>query len=298
LRAALDKADEANKVLESEIEARTVEERKLGRIRRVYRNVVKHAALVQSIVALGDLMPLPENAATDLNKHLNDDAHAQTRLQALNEQIETLRHERAALNYDEALLARSADIGRLHEMRIKVRAGKSDLPKRRAQLATEQTTLRELAVELDWHHVDGGQIIAKLPARSKVANARALSRRHVEIVSAEESARRACAEADERVAALTGEIKDEGQAADTSTLNAAISIVRAAGDINTRIALAEKEIKAADDSAANVIKTLRPPVSGMIDIVSLKVPQKRAVEHYRDQQRDIVQRLQTCRGQI
>ena len=298
LRTALNKADDACKALDGEVEARTAEERKVRRIRRVFRNVAKHAELTQNIAALGDVIALPENAAADLEKHLNDEAHAQTRLQTLNEQIEVLRNERAALSYDEALLARKADIDRTHEMRIKVRAGKSDLPKRRSELATEEAALRELAAELDWQQADSGQIIAKLPARAKVANARALSKQHVELVSAEESARRACSEADERVTALAGEIEDEGQAADISTLSAAIGAVRAGGDIEARIPLAEKERKSTADTSANLSKSLRPAVDGKADIASLQVPQKSAVEHHRDRGRELAQRLQACHDQI
>jgi hypothetical protein len=72
------------------------------------------------------------------------------------------------------------------------------------------------------------------------------------------------------VAALTGEIEDEGQAADISTLNAAISAVRTAGDIDGRIALAEKEIKVATDTAANLSKSLRPALTGKVDIASFR----------------------------
>jgi uncharacterized protein YhaN len=298
LRTALDKADEACKALESEIEARTAEERKLGRMRRVFRNVAKHAELTRNIAALGDVIALPENAAADLEKHLNDDAHAQTRLQTLNEQVEALRNERAALSYDEAFLARKTDIDRLHEMRIKVRAGRSDLPKRRAELATEEAALTDLAAELDWQRADSGEIIAKLPARAKVANARALSKRYVELVSAEESARRACLEADEQVTALNGEIEDEGQTTDIRTLSAAIVTVRAGGDIDARIAVAEKERKSVADTAANLIKSLRLAADGGADIASLPVPQKSAVEHHRDRCRELAQRLQACQDQI
>jgi uncharacterized protein YhaN len=105
-------------------------------------------------------------------------------------------------------------------------------------------------------------------------------------------------EADERVTAVTGEIEEEGQAVDISNLKLAISTVRAAGDINARIAIGEKEIKATAASAANLIKILQPAASGKADFASLQVPQKPAVEHYRDRQRDIAQRLQACHDQI
>ena len=298
LRMALDKAEAACNELEIEIEAKTVGERKLGRVRRVFRNVAKYAELTRTIAALGDVIALPENAAADLAKHLNDDEHAQTRLQTLNEQIETLRNERAALNYDEGLLARKDDVDRLRDMRIKVRSGKSDLPKRRAELATEEAGLKRLAAELDWQQADSGRIIAKLPARAKIANARGLSKRYGELVAAEVNARRAYTEAGERVTALTGEIEGEGQAADISTLIAAINIVRAGGDIDARTALTENEMKAAADTAANLSKSLRPAVDSKVDIASLQAPQKSSVEHHRDQQRALAQRFQTCHDQI
>jgi uncharacterized protein YhaN len=298
LRTTLIGADETYKALESEIEAKTAEGRKIGRIRRVHRNVARNAELTHCIAELGDVIALPENAASDLGKYLNDDAQAQIRLQTLNEQLEILRKERAALNYDEVLLRRDADIGRLHEMRIRVHSGKSDLPKRRAELAAEEAALRRLATELDWQQSDSRQIIARLPARSKVASGRALSKRHVELVSAADNARRASAESDERVAALTTDIEELGPAANTSALSAAISTVRAAGDIDAKIALAERDIRAETDAAANLIDSLRPSLSGETSVASLQAPQKVAIEHHRDRRRELAQRLQDCRDHI
>jgi uncharacterized protein YhaN len=298
LRTALDKSNEACAALDAEIEAKTIESRKLGRIRRVCRNVAKHAELTGKIAALGKAITLPDDAARELDKHLNDDAHAQTRLETLNEQIETLRNERAALNYDEALLARSADIGQLHESRIGVRNGKSDLPKRRAELAAAEADLKKLAAELDWQQDDIGQIIARLPPRFKVADARALSKQHGELIAAEVNARLACVEADERVGSLTGEIDEVGAAADISVLAAAIIVVRGAGDIDARLSATEKDIKTVGDAFAKLIKSLRPTVLEDADIISLPAPQRHVVEHHRDRSRELAQRLQTCRDQI
>jgi hypothetical protein len=61
------------------------------------------------------------------------------------------------------LLARGEDIKQLHDRRIEIRAGKADLPKRRAKLAGAQATLNRLAAELEWTG-DVDQLIARIPA--------------------------------------------------------------------------------------------------------------------------------------
>ena len=210
LQTALDNANEAYQDLETEMETKTAEARKLNRIRRVCRDVQKHAELSRRIGELGEVVSLPDDASVLLNEALNADSHAQIRLAALTEQIEALGKERAALTYDEAFLARSDDIDRLHERRIQVRAGKADLPKRRAELAIAEGSLKRLAAELDWQLGDPDQILARLPTRSKLASARGFSKRRGELIKAEESSRSTSDEADERIATLTQELGEVG----------------------------------------------------------------------------------------
>ena len=114
LQTALDNANEAYQDLETEMETKTAEMRKLNRIRRVCRDVQKHAELSRRIGELGEVVSLPDDASVLLNEALNADSHAQIRLAALTERIEALGKERAALTYDEVFLARSDGIDRLH----------------------------------------------------------------------------------------------------------------------------------------------------------------------------------------
>jgi DNA repair exonuclease SbcCD ATPase subunit len=265
LRTALDNANEAYQNLETEMETKTAETRKLSRIRRVCRDVQKHAELSGRIGELGDVVSLPEDASVLLSEALNADSHAQTRLTALNEQIESLGKERGALTYDEALLARSYDIEQLHERRIQVRAGKADLPKRRAELAIAEGNLKRLAAELDWQPGDADQILARLPARSKLASARSLSKRRGELINAVESGRSTPDEADERIEALTQALEEAGPLVDFASLAATISAVREMGDIATRITTAEKERRSATDAIQQLLKSMRPalgPING------------------------------------
>jgi uncharacterized protein YhaN len=298
LKTALDSANEAYQALETEMETKTAEARKLNRIRRVCRDVQKHADLSRRIGELGDVVSLPEDASVLLNEAMNADSHAQTRLAALTEQIGALGKERGDLTYDESLLARSDDIEQLHERRIQVRAGKADLPKRRAELAIAEGHLNRLAAELDWQLGGADLILARLPARSKLASARSFSKRRGELIKAVESSRSTSDEADERIATLTQELGEAGSSIDFASLAATISAVREMGDINTRLATAEKEIRSATDTIQQLLKFMRPAIPDANDLISMTIPNKSAIEHHRGRSRELAQRRQTCRDQI
>ncbi len=298
LHTALDKANEDYERLEAETEAKTAEQRKLSRIRRVYRNVQKHSEASKRIEELGEVIPLPEDASRQFEEAATNDAHAQTRLSALTDQIEALRAERSALTFDENLLSRGEDINQLHERRIQVRNGKSDLPKRRAELAAAEAELKLLAAELDWQADDSSQVLTRTPTRSKLTTTRSLSKRGAELVTAENNARAACGEADERVSELTQDLKDEGALTDISSLTATIGVVHEIGDIGANLSAAAKEVQAAADSVQRLLKSMRPTLAGEHDLDSLPVPQKNAVENYRDRRRELAQYVNTCREKI
>jgi hypothetical protein len=115
---ARDAASAAYGDINSDIQTKSVEARKLARIRRVCRHVRARAELNAAIEALGEVIALPESASRVLESALNDDNQAAARLATVVEQIDSLTRERSALAYDEALLARADDINRLHERRL------------------------------------------------------------------------------------------------------------------------------------------------------------------------------------
>ena len=96
--------------IEQEIELKSAELRKLNRIRRVCRDVRKRAETEAAIQALGEVIPFDADASKILEKAAKDEAAAAARIATLNEQIAALEAERAALIFDEALLARAEDI--------------------------------------------------------------------------------------------------------------------------------------------------------------------------------------------
>ena len=184
-----DAARDTYAALETEIEDASTEQRKLGRIRRVHRNVRRKAELDKTIADLGEAAALPEDARRILQTTERDDGNATARVETLTGQLDVARSERSSLTYDDALILHEHDIEQLHERRIKVRDERADLPKRRAELVGAEADLRRLAAELEWDANDVEQLIGRIPARAKVSTVRTLLNRRGERLSVVDNAK-------------------------------------------------------------------------------------------------------------
>jgi uncharacterized protein YhaN len=294
LKSAFETADEAYRAIEQEIETKSAELRKLSRIRRVCRDVRKRSETEAAIQALGTVIPFADDALDVLEKAARDDADAASRIATLKEQIAGLRVERAALVYDQALLARAEDIQHLHDRRIQVRAEKADLPKRRTELAGAVATLNRLAAELEWSG-DIDELIARIPPRARIATLRTLLNRHGEQAAAAANAKAAVSEAEDTLAGLAAQIEALGVARDVAKLAAAIKATRAIGDIAGQIANSRRDEKEARAAIERSLKGLRPAVADHETLQSMTVPPVACVEAHRNACRNLEQRTTTCR---
>jgi uncharacterized protein YhaN len=293
LKSAFETANEAYQAIEQEIEVKSAELRKLSRIRRVCRDVRKRSETETAVQALGKVIPFAEDASRLLEKAAKDDADAASRIATLNEQIAALQAERTALAYDQALLLPADDIQQLHDRRIQIRAGKTDLPKRRAELAGAEATLNRLTAELEWTG-DVDQLIARIPARAKIATLRTLLNRRGEQLAAVENAKAAMGEADDKLAELATQIEALGTATDVSRLAAVIKATREIGDIGGHIANSKREAQEARGAIDRGLKSLRPAVADHETLESMSVPPLDSIEAHRDACRNLEQRTKTC----
>ena len=293
-----DAARDTYAALETEIEEASAEQRKLGRIRRVYRNVRRKAELDQTIADLGEAAALPENARQILLAAERDDDSAATRVETLTGQLEAARAERSALTYDEALILHEHDVEQIHERRIRVRDGRADLPKRRAELAGAEADLRRLAAELEWDAKDVEQLIGRIPARAKVGTVRTLLNRRGERLSAVENAKAAAEEAATKAAELLRQREAQGALADISKLAAVTRATRGIGDIASRISAAAAEFEDAHDEFRRLFELLRPTVADERTLTALPVPPRDTVQTHRDSHRTLDQRMESCRDRM
>jgi uncharacterized protein YhaN len=297
LKSAFETANEAHSVIEREIETKSAELRKLNRIRRVCRDVRKRAESESAIKALGTVVPFDDDASKTLEKAAKDEAAATGRIAALSEQIAALEAERAGLTFDETLLARAEDIAQLHDRRIQIRSGKADLPKRRAELAAAETALKRLAAELEWEG-DVDHVIARIPAKAKVAVLRGLLNRRGAQAGALENAKDALDEAEETLTEIVAEIEAVGTITDVSKLAMVIKAARGLGDVAGQIANSKREEEAIGTAIARALKTLHPAVKDHADLEAMRVPPLASVEAHRDACRSLEQRQRVCRERI
>ena len=298
LKRVNDAARDTYAALENEIEETSAEQRKLGRIRRVYRNVRRKAELDQTIADLGEATALPEDALQILQAAERDDGSAAARFETLTGQLEVARAERSALTYDEALILHEHDIEQLHERRIRVRDGRADLPKRRAELAGAEADLRRLAAELEWDARDVEQLIGRIPARAKVGSVRALLNRRGARLSAVENAKAAAEEATSKAAELLRQRETQGALADMSKLVAVTRAARDIGDIASRTSAAAAEFEDAQYEFRRLFGLLRPAVADEGTLSALPVPPRDTVQTHRDSRRTLEQRMENCRERI
>ena len=261
LNKANDAAQGTYAQLEQKIEKASADQRKLGRIRRVYRRVRRKAELGETIAELGDVAVLPEDALQTLQAADRDQTTATTRVETFKGQLEAAREELAKLSFDEVVILHQHDIQQLHEHRIKVRNGRADLPKRRAELASAEVDLRQLAAELEWDANDVEQLIGRIPARAKVRVARTLLTRRGERLSAVKSAQAAVEKVTSKAFGLQRQQEAQCKPPAQSNLAAVITATRKTGDLAARISTAAAATTDAKDDFQKLFTSLRPAVA-------------------------------------
>ena len=298
LNKANDAAQETYAELEQEIEEASAEQRKLGRIRRVYRHIRRKAECGERIAELGDVAVLPEDALQALQAADRDQTTATTRVETLKGQLEAALEERAKLSFDEVVILHQHDIEQLHEHRIKVRNGRADLPKRRAELASAEADLRRLAAELDWDADDVEQLIGRIPARAKVTVARTLLTRRGERLSAVKGAQAAVKELTSKAFELQRQQEAQCKPPARSNLAAVVTATRTTGDLAARISTAAAATTDAQAEFQRLFTSLRPAVADEETLGALHTPPRDTVQTHRDWCLELDQQMQNASERI
>ena len=298
LNEANDATQETYAQIEKKIEETSAEQRKLGRIRRVYRDVGRKAELGQTIAALGDVTVLPEDALQILQAADGDQITATTRVDTLKNQLKAAREERAKLSFDEVIILHQHDIDQLHEHRIKVKKGRDDLPKRRTELASAEADLRRLAAELEWDADDVEQIIGRIQDRVKVGVARTLLTRRGERLSAVKSAEVAVEEETSKANDLQRQQEAQCKPPVQSNLAAVVTATRKIGDLAARISTATAATTDAQADFQQLFISLRPAVADEETLGAVHTPPWDTVRIHRDRCRELDQQVQHASERI
>ena len=286
LGRALESAEDAYATIEHEFEKVSAERTRLGRVRRVHRDVRRKAELEKAIAELGEVVSLPENAQRVLEASEREESEASTRIDTLSGPLATAREELKGLEFDENLVRRAEDIKELHERRIEIRRERADLPKRQAELDAAEADLRALALELGWREGASEEVIARIPARAELAAVRSLLGRRGALALDVDNKAAALEEAEADAANLRRRVEALGEVTDVSGLVAVVTAVRERGDLDGRMRAAEQQVEDARGRIERVRSSLHPSVPSEKDAGEMQVPPKARVQVHRDRVQD------------
>lgn len=294
IKRGLDTAQEACEAIESEIEEKSAEQRKLGRIRRVYSLLRRSSEVESEIAGLGAIPALPLDAEAQVMTAVQHRYEAQSRMNELVGQLDQARSERAEMRCDDGLLERSDDIERLRDQRVETRKAKLDLVRLSADLTQKSELLDRRAKDLGWVVGDTAAIVASLPQRTSVAAVRSLLGRRGELSQATAGATTSLEEALERVHELKVELDQAPTPLDTTTLAAVLASTRSVDDMAPRIKVLEGEAAEAGAAIGKQLRALRPQVSDADALESMPIPPPEEVQSLRDALRDVGKEIDSC----
>ena len=298
LKRAYESAQEAYGDLEKKIATDVAEQRKLNRVRRVYRLIRRLAELDKAIAAIGEVRLLPNDAQQQMEEASLEVSKSQSRIDVLTEQLNRAKTNRLEMDCDETLLLRCDDIDQLHKQRIEVQKEKVDLPRRQAELSAKRERLRDLSEELGWALKDPDDIAAGIPQRTRIIAVRTLLTQRGQCVSAKENAKESLKDVEEQIQELEGELDSTEGGLDVSGLAAVIKAIRETGDIDSRIRTAKKEVKDADAVIEKLLRPLSPPVVNEQVFVEVPVPPRSIVQDHRDASKQLEQQTKACHDRI
>lgn len=291
LKSAFEEARGLTSHIEKEIEEQVAELAKISRVRRVYRSVRRIHEIEAEIAALGAVVELPSDAATQFEKAWADNAAAEVRINTFREHIAAISVEISALVVDDNVLLYQAEIERLSKRSIQLSSGRADLPKRRAELAAAEEVLKRAAIELGWTGPTT-DLVERIPPRAKVSAVRGLLTSRGSRFAAVGSAQAALEDASEKVADIQARIEALGMQKDLSGLAGVVKSIRAFGDLDARLLSIQQEYQAADRSCQRQMAEMNPPLASEESLHAVKIPGEAVVRAYRDAVRELEARIQ------
>ena len=273
--------------------------RKISRIRRVSRHITQLGLLEGMITDLGEVASLPDDAASTLEAAERRIHESKLKLEAQREDLDSDERARADLTWDETLVLRAEDIHQLDRQRIQMQSERADLPKRKAELASEEKQIRKLASELNWPSDSVENISDRIPNRTRVEHARSLLGEGMRLHSGVESARRALQAARKRSRDARLRLEEIGLAADVSNLSAAITEIDGdVRDIGFRIQQAATDAADAEAESRDCFGALSPCPESIQVALSIPLPSPATVRSFRARRLDLEQRTRSSEEQV
>lgn len=204
---------------------------RLERVRRTAPMLNALKDLDDSLITLGLVTALPEDAAQLLTRAEREIAIAMQSEQLLEAQRADLAEKITQLHPDEALLARSADIEAIFDLRQQLRSIDTDIAKREGEVQVLWQEVQESTRQLNWPEEDEEAVSKHLPGTLLKSTLSKLTRRHEALVQALEASVDAVHQREEELKTLDLQMQALPQADVPVALQDALATARALGDV-------------------------------------------------------------------
>ncbi len=298
LKRAYEKAEEAYDEIDMNIKEANMKRNRLSRIRRVLSQVRRMQKIEIQLAELGDIIVLPEDASMVVEEAERSDVEKAARISTLQKQLEGAQNALQELTFDKMIIQRSEDIKQLHERRIQIRNEKSDLPKRKAELAAAEKELKANASELGWSETDSTALVERIPPYVKVRTIRSLLNQRGELESDVASCTRELQDSQESLKGLKEQLDELGEPADVSRLSIIIKTLREQDDITGKIRTAKQNLNISQGRVKHRLKVLNPGGIDIDTLTNMTVPAQTSVAEFRDRGQDWKRRLRESKQEV
>lgn len=204
---------------------------RLERVRRTAPMLNALKDLDDSLITLGPVTALPEDAAQSVTHAEREIAIAMQSEQLLEAQRADLAEKITQLHPDEALLARSADIEAIFDLRQQLRSIDTDIAMREGEVQVLWQEVQESTRQLNWPEEDEEAVSKRLPGALLKATLSKLTRRHEALVQALDASVDAVHQREEELKTLDLQMQALPQAEVPVALQDALVTARALGDV-------------------------------------------------------------------
>ena len=280
-KRAYGKADAAFESAREKVQTLQARLQKLGRIRRVHRDVLALIAADAAIAEMGKVKLLPENAASQLNAAQQVLQQLSARHSVFESRIEQRQSEIEKLPVDEMLLQRSREIAALNELRVKVQDSRDDLPRRYEDLSKIDESVLGLAQDLGWT-ADAKDASALLPPAPVIAKARNLVTAFATLEVRKEGAASSLGSATRRTTRLKESAPAEDGLLDATALRVACAAAQSDSKVVGLREGAEEQRDRAQKAVDGLLEGLTPAVADAKSLRAMSVPSIDAIEVHRN----------------
>lgn len=293
LEKTLAEAEAALQSLQLELKRITVEKARCERIHRNQPRWARYQGLVGERAALDDVVALPATAAEERIQAEKALAVAESAARAAAGEIAALEQEAAQIRVDERVLGRHEEIGRLAELRGRVKGFEIDLPKRQAERKAQGEKVASLLREAGLP--DGADLDRALPSAVQRKGVETLIAAGEKLVTQLASLEAAAAKAREKLAAAMHDRAGLRPARDVAGLAEMVASIERRGDLEARLGSDLRALERKRDALAKRLQRLALGASGIEELRALPLPLPETIERCRSDGERLAAELEEAR---